>query len=510
MKKKTLIVGTLILTSASLITRLLGFAFRVYMSNVMGAEGMGLYQLLFPIYMLLWAASSAGISLAISKLVAEYTSKEQHSNALRVLKVALSIGIPFSSLLSLLLFSFAPFIATYFIHEPITTLSVRILASCIPFMCTACCIRGYFQGRQEMSISAIAQIGEQVMRMLIIYLFAGLFIPKGLEYACALGVLGMCAGEAFSFVMTIIFFKVKKQKLHLRPPSVAYHTTFNQLMVLTIPITANRFLTSILQSLENILIPIQLQKFGLSSSTALGLYGEFSGMALPLLFFPSMVTMSLSTVLVPTISEAVAMRNHYLLQRTLSKAIQFSAFIGVGATALFLSLSKQIALSCYGLEEVGDLLKLLAIICPFLYLQNILTGAMNGLGMQKQTFKTNIIGSLICISTILLVVPKKGIIGFVLAMLLQSGLVTTLLLSHVLKNIALPIDLYNWILKPVVSGAICSLLTISLYNGYLCHHFSLRLGTFMAIILLGTSYLISLFALKCVTIKDIQLVIGSK
>ncbi|PHV72074.1 polysaccharide biosynthesis protein [Sporanaerobium hydrogeniformans] len=509
MKKKSLITGTLILTFASLITRLLGFVFRVYMSNVMGAEGMGLYQLLFPIYMLLWAASSAGISLAISKMVAEYTSKGQHSDAIRVLKVALAIGVPFSTLLSILLYFFAPFVATYFIHEPITELSIRILASCIPFMCTACCIRGYFQGRQEMSISAIAQIGEQAMRMLVIYFFASFFIPKGLKYACALGVLGMCAGEVFSFIMTIIFFKLKKYQLKLRPATVPYHSTLNKLLLLTIPITANRFLTSILQSLENILIPIQLQKFGLSSHAALGLYGEFSGMALPLLFFPSMVTMSLSTVLVPTISEAAAMKNQSQLQRTMSMAIQFSSLIGVGATALFFSLSREIALSCYGIEEVGHLLKLLAIICPFLYLQNILMGAMNGLGMQKQTFKTNIIGSLICISTIFLIIPKKGILGFVVAMLLQSGTVTTLLLWHVLKNISLPVDVYNWIMKPIASGIICSLFTISLYRSYLSTHFSLPMGTMIATLLLGCSYLLSLFALKCLTLKDIKTIVGS-
>lgn len=511
MGKKTLIAGTLILTVASLITRLLGFVFRVYMSNIMGAEGMGLYQLLFPIYMLLWAASSAGISLAVSKLVAEYTARHEHSNGIFILKVALLIALPISFMLSIGLYLLAPYIATYYIHEPVTTLSLKILASCIPFMCTACCIRGYFQGRQEMSISALAQIGEQAMRMATIYLLAGLFIPKGIAYACALGVLGMCIGEVFSFLLSWAFFRVKKNKLksQLRRRTLDYHTTFNLLLTLAIPITANRFLTSALQSLENILIPIQLQKFGLSSSAALGLYGEFSGMALPLLFFPSMVTMSLSTVLVPTISEAVATNNRLTLQRTMSKAIQFSALIGIGATALFLSFSNEIAMACYGLENVGKILQLLAVICPFLYLQNILTGAMNGLGMQKQTFKTNIIGSLICISTILTVVPIKGILGFVLAMLLQSGTVTILLLWQVLKNIDLPVDLYNWLFKPILAGIAASLMAVYMNQAYLTSHFVLRMSTFIAIALLGLLYVCALFLLKCLTLKDIKMFLGS-
>ena len=509
MKKKSLITGTLILTGASLITRLLGFAFRVYMSNIMGAEGMGLYQLLFPIYMLLWAASSAGISLAVSKMVAEESSRGENSNAVRILKVSLCIALPLSVFLSLILYFFAPFIATYYIHEPVTALSLKILAGCIPFMSSACCIRGYFQGRQEMSVSALAQIVEQVARMLIIYLFAGLFIPKGIEYACALGVLGMCIGEVFSFILSYTAFRLKKRKLRFNKPNLAYHKAFSTLFALSVPITANRFLTSGLQSFENILIPIQLQKFGLNASRALGLYGEFSGMALPLLFFPSMVTMSLSTVLVPAISAAASRNQQITLQRMIGKAIQFSSLIGVGAAALFLSFPNEIALACYGIENVGYLLKLLAIICPFLYLQNILTGTMNGLGMQKQTFKTNILGSLVCIAVILTVIPIKGILGFVLALLIQSGLVTVLLLWQILKNIDLPIDISNWMIKPTLAALAGSLTTIYIHHTYLVAIFSSTLATFIAITLLTAFYIGVLFMLKCITVKDIKMFMGS-
>lgn len=504
MSKKSLVTGTLILTIASLITRLLGFGFRIYQSNVMGAEGMGLYQLLFPIYMLLWAASSAGIAIAVAKMVATETAKGEHGNAVHILKVSLYLSLPISLALSLLLYVCAPFIATYYIHEPVTTLSLKILASCIPFMSTACCIRGYFQGRQEMSITALAQIVEQSARMLVIYFFAGLFVPKGIEFVCALGVLGMCGGEVASLIMSYIAFRLKKRKIHHTSVTLKKRPTFNHLFNLSLPVTANRFLTSGLQSLENILIPISLQKYGLTSSAALGLYGEFSGMAMPLLFFPSMVTASLSTALVPAISEAVAMKNTDRLKRTLSMSIQFSCLIGIGATALFLTLPREIGLACYNLEGVGELLRVLAIICPFLYLQSILTGAMNGLGLQKKTFQTNIIGSLVCILFIQLLVPQKGIMGFVIALLLQSGIISSLLLWHVLKNISLPIDLLNWLVRPTLAAVAGSLMTLYINKNFLLPFLSLRLSTFIAIIILASFYLILLFMLKCITIKDIK------
>lgn len=504
MSKKSLITGTLILTIASLITRLLGFGFRIYQSNVMGAEGMGLYQLLFPIYMLLWAASSAGISIAISKMVAFETTKGEHGNAIHILKTSLYIALPISLTLSLLLYLFAPFIATYYIHEPVTTLSLKILSSCIPFMCIACCLRAYFQGRQEMSISALAQIVEQCGRMLAIYLFSGLFVPLGIEYVCALGVIGMCAGEIFSFILSFTAFKLKRRKLVINKSNLQTKPVMTKLFNLSLPVTANRFLTSGLQSLENILIPINLQKFGLSSSAALSLYGEFSGMALPLLMFPSMLTSSLSTALVPAISEDVALKNTAKLQRTISKSIQFSSLIGAGATALFLSLYKEIGLACYNLEGVGELLKLLAIICPFLYLQAILTGTMNGLGLQRKTFETNIIGSLACIATIQYLVPQKGIIGFAIAMLLQSGIISIVLLWHVLKNICLPVDVLNWIIRPGLAAACAGFVTININRYYLSTHLSIVPNTLVAILILGLIYLVLIFAFKCVTLDDLK------
>lgn len=509
MSKKSIITGTLILTGASLITRLLGFGFRIYQSQIMGAEGMGLYQLLFPIYMLLWAASSAGIALAIAKMIAAEVSKGNEGNALHILKVSLGLSLPFSFLLSILLFIFAPFIAKYYIHEPITELSLKILACCVPFMSTACCLRGYFQGHQDMSITALAQIVEQIARMTVIYLLAAFLIPKGPVYVCALGVIGMCAGEVFSFIMSFIAFSLRKKKISLTPITLKAHQTFNTLLLLSLPITANRFLTSGLQSFENILIPITLGKYGLPSHTALGLYGKFSGMAMPLIFFPSMVTSSLATALVPAISEAVAAKNKPMLRRTIASAIQFSSLIGMGAMALFLCFSKEIALCCYHLPDVGQLLKWLAVICPFLYLQNILTGTMNGLGMQKKTFQTNIVGSLICIALTLIIVPQKGIIGFVLAMLCQSAFVCCLLLDYVLKYVDLSLDLGHWLLQPAVAALVAGSIAFTFNHRLFTCHFPLLVSTLLSILTLGCVYLMILILIGAFSLKEIKSLIDS-
>lgn len=504
MGKKALITGTIILTLTSLATKVLGFIFRIYMSNIMGAEGVGLYQLIFPIYMLIWATSSAGISLAVSKKVAEHTAHGRHADGLRTLKCALLLSVSIATIMSGVIFIAAPWVATHYVHEPRTALGLRYLFVCVPFMATACCIRGYFQGRQEMAVSGLAQVVEQIARMSIIFLFAGMYIPKGIEYACALGALGLCAGEFSSALFTFTMLQIKKRKLPRSKATLAYSHIISTLVSISIPITANRFLTSALSSVENILIPIQLQKYGMTSGEALGIYGMFSGMALPLLFFPSMVTMSISTALVPAISEAVATKNTRVLHKTVSKSIQYSAIIGIGSCALFLTLGNEIAMACYGRTEVGTLLRYLAIICPFLYLRDILTGMLNGLGLQRLTFKGNSIASVICIFIILFLVPKMGIVGFVIALLVQSSLVSCYHLWHTLKHIHLSVDLLGWFLKPSLAALSGGLLIKYVFSNYLITLFSLRLSSVIGVLCLVIFYTFFLFMFRSITKEDIK------
>lgn len=509
MNKKSLIAGTFVLTLASLITRLLGFVFRIYQSQVMGAEGVGLYQLLFPIYMLLWAASSAGISLAIANMIAKEVSKGEEGNAVHILNVSLLISLPLSFVLSIIVFFGAPWIAQYYIHEPVTELSLRILALCVPFMSTACCLRGYFQGHQDMTITALAQIVEQVARMAFIFILAPFLVPLGIKYICALGVIGMAMGEVFSFIMSYIAYVLRKRKTTLRPVSLKTKNTFNMLLALTIPITANRFLTSWLSSYQNILIPLKLRSFGLSSHESLALYGKFSGMAMPLFLFPSMVTASLATALVPAISDAIARNQKDVLQTTIGRAVQFSALIGIGSTALFLAFADEMTWFCYHMEDVGLLLKWLAFVCPFYYLYGVLTGIMNGLGMQKRTFQVNIISSILCIVTILVVVPRRGIIGFVLALLFQSGFACCSLLTFIFKIVDLKLNLLEWIIKPSLAAVISFFVGVT-FNQYL---FAVYCPSIVALILgigtLGCVYLLCLMLFGSFSIKEIRTLIGA-
>ena len=135
MGKKALITGTIVLTLTSFVTKILGFIFRIYMSNIMGAEGVGLYQLVFPIYMLIWSISSAGISLAVSKKVAEHTARGKHADGIRTLKSALIISVGLASIMSIFIFIMAPWVANSYIKEPRTELGSGRREERYPVLC---------------------------------------------------------------------------------------------------------------------------------------------------------------------------------------------------------------------------------------------------------------------------------------------------------------------------------------------------------------------------------------
>ncbi|ONI39804.1 polysaccharide biosynthesis protein [Candidatus Epulonipiscium fishelsonii] len=505
MSKKTLITGTLILTLANFITRILGFIFRVYMVDIMGAEGIGLYQLIFPIYMLTWATCSAGVSVAVSKKVAEYSTNKLYQDSIRTLKCAIAIAVTTSIPISFLLFTFSSPIAVHIVHAPATALSLKLLGFCLPFMATACCIRGYFQGRQEMAIPATAQVIEQCARMIAIAVLSGYFVPYGLEFACALATVGLCVGELTSCLFTVIMYNIKKSRMTLGKATIPYPELFSSLFFLSLPITANRFLTSALQSIEHILIPLQLQKFGLDAGQAVSVFGMFTGMAMPLLQFPTMLTGSLSVALIPAISSARAKNNTKVLQQTVSMAIQFSSLIGIGAAGLFLSLGEEIAVATYKMEDVGYILKLLGVICPFFYLQSILTGVLNGLGLQKMTFKGNLIASVACIASILWLVPTQGLVGFTLALLLHYGIATLYHLFHALHSIELPINFIDWMIKPAFAISCGAVIMNYIHNNMLVNVFSLPIATLIAIAILGIFYITFLFSFKCICKEDLQM-----
>lgn len=504
MQKKGIIQGAFILTLANLITRVLGFVYRIYMSKEIGSEGMGLYQLIMPIYMLIWSISSSGFSTTISKLTAQENAKKNYGNMGRILKQSVSLSTIIALALSIITFYFSDYIALCILKDVRCSLSLKILSLCYPFMAAGSCIRGYFFGLQETSVPAISQVFEQLVRMALIYFFADFFIPKGITYACGIAVIGMCMGEFFSFIYVFLSYKSFKSKHKLnKKPLLTPLQAYFLILSMAVPLTLNRVTGSFLSTIENILIPQRLKIYGLNMEEAISLYGELSGMAMPLLMFPSSLLTAIATALVPAVSEAQATKNNKRIKSTVSKALLLTSVIGFGSAGIFLTFPELLGEVIYSNANIGKLLKALSIVCPFLYLQVTLSGILNGLGKQLFIFRMSLISSCINISFIFFMIPKYGINAFIFGWFIATALISFISMLKIKAETKITFDLMHLILKPSLSIVLACLISRLFISKLFFNNLSI-FSLFSALMLSGSLYFILLFISGCLNKEDFK------
>ena len=448
--KNKIIISAFILTAAGLVTRLLGFAHRIFMTNIIGAEGMGLYQLIFPVYSLAWAITCAGFTTAVSKLASSAKAKKDYE-AMRAFMVfsAVITGL-IASFISVLLFFSANFIATYIFREPRIELGFKVLSFAIPFMAMGSSIRGFFLGIQEAKIPAISQIIEQVMRMFLIYVLSMLYFDT-LERAVGIAVLGIVAGEIVSFLYVVFAYKDRKIKIKMLNKVSKEAKIIKTLLAMSIPLGLSRIISSLLSTAENILIPQKLAIYGVENP--LEEFGKLTGMAMPLVQFPSAILMALAISLVQAISEASELKNYSQINDAIKKTILFSMVIGIGAAFGFILFGGEIGQIIYS-YDIDHILSTIGFIVPFVYANMLLLGILNGLGLQAFIFKNSIFYSVLSIMCVLFLIPRFGILGYITGIGVASIIVFILNITQIKEITKIKIDILNWFIKPLIAAFI--------------------------------------------------------
>ncbi len=454
-KRNTIVKGTLILTIAGFITRFVGFFYRIFLSNAMGAELLGIYQLIFPVYAICFTIYATGIQTSISRLVAAELGRRNPKNITKILRIGLFISVLLAIILSLLVYKFSDLIAIRFLMEDRSIISLRILAVVFPFCGVTACINGYYYGLKKAGVPASTQLLEQVVRVIVVYIIA-LYSGGGeLKVSLQLAVFGLVIGEVASCIYNLCSLLVSKSpnEILLYDPNPEAKTDsrtqiVRNLMSLSIPLSLNRLLLSILHSVEAILIPAMLRRFGLSTEEALATFGVLNGMSIPFIMFPTALTNALAVLILPTISEAQATKNHQLIGKTTAIAIKYSIIIGILSTGLFIIFGKDLGNTIFHNEEAGAYLMILAWLCPFIYLTTTLSSVINGLGKAHVTFVNSIISSVCKILLVAILIPYNGIKGYLIALLIGQFIVTGLDTYIVIRNVQFSISMVDAIVKP--------------------------------------------------------------
>lgn len=436
--------GTLILTIAGLLSRFLGFFYKIFLAQALGAEGMGIYQLIFPVFSVCHALTTSGMETAISRYTAFARKEEKDS----WLYAGLFLSFAAAALTGFVLWTQAPLIAALLLHESRCEPLIRILAAAVPLSAIHSCFAGAYLGRKKTGIPAAAQLFEQLIRIGSVWLLCSIRIQQGRSVTPSLAVFGLLAGEAASALFMLTFAGGGRGSL-LRPKENLGKC--RSLLRMALPLTGSRLSLTVLQSAEAVLIPLSLQKSGLTTAEALSMYGILTGMALSFLMFPNAVTASISAMLLPVISEEQAKGNTRSISATIEYTIQFGLVIGTLCMGIFLHFGDRLGMILFHEQLAGEFLVTLSWICPVLYLTGNLNSILHGLGKTSVTFFNQLAAILVRILFLVGFVPIYGIQGVLWGLLASQLLLCLLGIRAVAPYVTPTLGLDALILKPLAA-----------------------------------------------------------
>lgn len=451
MTKQSFLYGTFILVGAGLITKILGFVYRIALSRLIGAEGMGLFQMAFPILIFTLVLTTGGIPVAISKLVSEAEAKKEESRIRPILIVSIFMVTITSIVITGLVLVFAPLIANTLLTDHRAIYSLLGIAPIIPIIAVSSIFRGYFQGKQNMSPYAYSTIIEQLVRIFTVLMLARYLLPYGVEYASAGAMLGMVIGEFVGMTYLLISFRKDgsrpslalfgKRKIGLS--ITQFLKTTKELLHIAIPVTASRVVGSLSYAVEPIVVSQSLAIAGMGVAASTAFYGQLEGMAIPLVFFPAFITYALSVSLVPAISEAAARKNYRLVEHRLQQAIRLCLIVGTPCIVLIFVLAEPLSVLLYHQKDVGRLMHIMAPFAILFYLQGPLSSILQGLDEAQIAMRNSIIGAIMKTALIFFLGsrPELGVDGIVIAINCGIVIVTTLHFLSIIKLIPYTIDM---------------------------------------------------------------------
>lgn len=427
MKKNKFIKSTIILIIGGFITKILGMLIKIVMTRLIGTEGIGIYMLISPTFMLLISLAQLGFPIAISKIVAE--DRVNNKN------IVFSI-IPISLLINILIIIFmlltSGYIANNLLHEPRSYYALICTGLVLPFISISSILRGYFFGKQKMIPHVVSNVTEDIIRLIIIMIGIPIFLTKGIEYAVAFIVLSNIISEITSIIV-LFFFLPKNFKLE-RKDFIPNATNMKNIFRISIPTTGSRLIGNIGHFLEPIIVTTILLQIGYTNTFIVKEYGIINGYAMPLLLLPSFFTAAISQALLPIVSNNYTKGNLKYTKNKIKQACLISLLIGIPATIIF-ELFPQVLLNyIYNTNEGINYIRFLAPICLLHYIQAPISSSLQAMGKATDSMKGTLIGMFLkTIFLIILCYLKIGLWGLIIAVSFNIIFVTIYDLKKVQK-----------------------------------------------------------------------------
>jgi stage V sporulation protein B len=449
--------GTFVLSVAAFINRILGFISGIFVARVLGAEGIGLLMMAHPLVPLVITITELGLPVAISKLVAEAYARDELAKVRRILHVSLAVTSVLSVALTTVSLLGSEWIASIMLSDQRAYYAMLAITPIAPIVAVSAVLKGYFRGKQRMKTIAASDVLEHTVQIACVLAMVHMLMPYGIAYAAAGAMVASVVSEAISLLFLLTSYKLYGESKVLGETWANHlkqgRRTLSELLQIGLPTTGHGVIHSLFGAFQPLLITTSLALAGIGTALATKQFGLLAGYVFPLLFMPGFITQSLSTALIPAISEAATNKNGLLIHERMDQALRLGLLIGAPATVILFEWASPLTTLIYGAPEAGLLLKILAPMFFLHYFDAPLHAILLGLGRANNSLWNHVVATAFKALAISLFGSQFGIVG--VAYGLGFGIVILTLLNFL--SISSLIGFY-WDIRPYVKSAICMML----------------------------------------------------
>lgn len=451
--------GALFLTALGAASQLLGFGYRVALSRLVGAQVMGLYQLIMPVYSVLLSLTAVGLTAAVSNLVPQHLALQNSRGAHQTLGTCLRLFFLLLLPLGAVVIGGSDFISVRFLGDARTQLGLILLIPCTALTGVENMHKHFFYGSGLVKPPAVVELLEQLIRTGAVLGLLVLFLPQYPERVVGLIVCGMVVCEVFSSLTLLLLCRRRRRRLGLSGPGEASGARRRRIAAIALPVGANALLGNLLGAANAALIPQKLVEGGMAREAAMAQFGVICGMTLPMLALPTVFLGPLNLVLVPRLARACALERRGEVSRLAGRAMGVVSLLTLPSMALMVVLGPDLGRVMFNQPDVGEFLIPLAVTMALSCYCSVLGSILNGIGQQKAVAAVSLLGGgLQLLFTMALVpLPGVGMGGYVAGALASAAVETVLCLWLAVRRAGLRLALFRWLTAPGLAALLAAL-----------------------------------------------------
>ena len=456
------IMNGALMAAVTLLIRTVSMAFNVYISNRIGAVSMGLFSLISTVYGFGITFATSGINLATTRIVAEALGDTSESNekgvpeekrneVKKILLRCVLYALFFSGIATVVLFLFSSKIGVVVLRDERTVLPLKVLSLTFVPISVSSVLGGYFSAVRHVYKNAVTQILGQGIKIFACIGLLSLWSANDTESACLAVICGGALSELFSFLIGLVLYLKERKKAPLGSPTSSGRSITKKVLENALPLAFSAYMRSALITIEHILIPIGLEKSGSSRNVSLAAYGTVGSMVFPLVLFPAAISASFAGLLIPEVAESYAIRDERRIKGIVSTVLETVLIFSIGCAGVIMSFSLKLGETVYPeATDAGKYILMIAPLIPVMYLDTAVDAMLKGMGEHVYSMVVNIIDALISVILVAILLPKMGIMGYIVTVYFTEILNGVLSITRLLMKSRVKTHVLLWIGRPLV------------------------------------------------------------